>query len=219
MLRTRVVVQLIRAEWSLDIRRPAVLAAAALQLLTMALLSFLTQPDIHGKTWNSLFWITLIFCTLQAISKNFLGLSRGRWIYWNQLAHPSELLWSKMVYAWISMAAFAVLNFVAFSAFMGMPIEHLAIYFLLVIGVAGGIASIFTWVGALATKANQSAFLAPVLSLPLLMPLLLVGMGASAKCLNPILVSSTFKDLALIGALDFMILVMAGILFPYLWKE
>lgn len=155
MLRTRVVVQLIRAEWSLDIRRPAVLAAAALQLLTMALLSFLTQPDIHGKTWNSLFWITLIFCTLQAISKNFLGLSRGRWIYWNQLAHPAELLWSKMVYAWISMAAFAFLNFIAFSAFMGMPIEHLSLYFLLVFGVAGGIASIF-YLGRCTCDKSQS---------------------------------------------------------------
>jgi heme exporter protein B len=219
MLRIRVVAQLLRAEWSLDMRKPAVLAAAALQLVTMAMLSFLSQPDIHGKTWNSLFWITLLFCTLQAISKNFLGLSKGRWIYWNQLAYPAELLWSKMAYAWISMLAFGLLNFLAFGALMGMPIQHLGLYAWLIMGVAGGIASIFTWIGALATKANQSAFLAPVLSLPLLMPLLLVGMGASAKCLNPILVSSAYKDLALIGSLDFLILVMAGVLFPYLWKD
>ena len=91
---------LVRAEFQLDLKKPAVLASAILQMATMTLLAFLSQPQITAKIWNSLYWIILIFCTLQAVSKNFLGVNRARWIYFNQLAAPQAILWSKMIYGW-----------------------------------------------------------------------------------------------------------------------
>ena len=90
--------KLVRAEFQLDLKKPAVLAAALLQMAAMTLLAFLSQPNINAKIWSSLFWIILIFCTLQAISKNFLSVNRARWIYFNQLSPPLNILWSKMIY-------------------------------------------------------------------------------------------------------------------------
>ena len=212
-------VKLVRAEFQLDLKKPAVLAAALLQMATMTLLAFLSQPNINAKVWSSLFWIILIFCTLQAISKNFLGENRARWISFNQLSPPQNLLWSKMIYGWFTMTLLTLANLLLFAFFMGFPIQHPAAYFCNLTLVVAGIGSIFTLIGAIATKANQAGFLAPVLSLPVILPLILVGMQASNKTLNPVLVSSVWNDIALVGALDGLIIVLAVILFQPLWKD
>ncbi|MFN5681755.1 MAG: heme exporter protein CcmB [Bacteroidota bacterium] len=204
---------LVRAEFQLDLKKPAVLASAILQMATMTLLAFLSQPQITAKIWNSLYWIILIFCTLQAVSKNFLGVNRARWIYFNQLAAPQAILWSKMIYGWGTMVLLTLANLLLFGFFMGFPIQHPAPYFLNLSLVVAGVSSIFTLIGAIASKANQAGFLAPVLSLPVVLPLILVGMQASNKTLNPVLVSSVYNDIALVGALDFLIVVLSIALF------
>jgi heme exporter protein B len=210
---------LVRAEFQLDLKKPAVLASAILQMATMTLLAFLSQPQITAKIWNSLYWIILLFCTLQAISKNFLGVNRARWIYFNQLAAPQSILWSKMVYGWCSMIILTLANLLFFGFFMGFPIEHPGAYFQKLFLVVAGIRIVFKLNGAKASKANQAGFLAPVLSLPVVLPLILVGMQASNKTLNPVLVSSVYNDIALVGALDFLIVVLAVALFQPLWKD
>ncbi len=216
------VISLIKIEWSLDLKRPAILASAILQMAVMAMLSMLSmlsQPEKAAKIWNSLFWITLIFCTLQAISKSFLTVSRNRWIYWNQLSSPGQILWSKIIYGWITMIILTLINLLLFGFFMGMPVIHMFAYIKILILVTGGISTIFTFIGAIASKANQAGFLAPVLSLPVILPLILLGIKASNKVFNPILVSSVNKDILMLTALDGLILVLSGILFSALWKE
>lgn len=216
------VISLIKIEWSLDLKRPAILASAILQMAVMAMLSMLSmlsQPDKATKIWNSLFWITLIFCTLQAISKSFLTVSRSRWIYWNQLSSPGQILWSKIIYGWLTMIVLTIINLILFGFFMGIPVIHMFAYLKILILVTGGISTIFTFIGAIATKANQAGFLAPVLSLPVILPLILLGIKASNKVFNPILVSSVNKDILMLTALDGLILVLSGILFSALWKE
>jgi len=213
------VISLIKIEWSLDLKRPAILASAILQMAVMAMLSMLSQSDNSAKIWNSLFWITLVFCTLQAISKSFLIVSRNRWIYWNQLSSPGQILWSRIIYGWLTMILLTLVNLTLFGFFMGMPVIHIFAFLKILILVTGGISTIFTFIGAIASKANQAGFLAPVLSLPVILPLILLGIKASNKVFNPILVSSVNKDILMLTTLDGLILVLSGILFSALWKE
>jgi heme exporter protein B len=117
------------------------------------------------------------------------------------------------------MFLFTFLNLALFGWFLGIPVQHAFPYFLILITVTGGISTLFTFIGAIASKANQAGFLAPVLSLPVILPLLLVGIKASNKAFNPVLISNVWKDIWLLCGLDFLILVLAGILFNALWKD
>ena len=216
------VISLIKIEWALDLKKPSILASAVLQMAIMAMLSMLSlmsQSPNMARAWNSLFWITLIFCTLQAISKNFLTVSRNRWIYWNQVSAPTQILWSKIIYGWFTMIVLTFMNLAFFAWFMGLPVIHLWADFKILILVTGGISTVFTFIGAIASKANQAGFLAPVLSLPVILPLILLGIKASNKAFNPILMSSVNKDIYMLTALNGLILVLSGILFTSLWKE
>lgn len=219
MIRFQKVQRLVQMEIALDYRKPSVIGSVILQLGVTAMLSMLSQPRITGSIWNTLFWITLILGTITAISKNFTLVSKGRWLYWNQLSSPLETLISKMIYGWISMIAMSLINLLFFAWFMGIPIIQIGNYYILLILTTGGISTVYTFIGAIASKTGNSGFLAPVLSLPLIMPLILVGIKASLKTLNPVLVSSLNKDLMLLGALDLMIIILSAVLFQALWKD
>ncbi|MBM3919906.1 MAG: ABC transporter permease [Sphingomonadales bacterium] len=202
-----------------DFRKPFFLSAALLQLLTIGMLCYLGNPNLQIKTWNSLFWISLIFSTFQAISRSFTGISRSRWIYLNQLASPFIIVISKITYNGLLMAVFSLLNLLVFSVLLGYPVQHGIVYMASLFLTGLGISTIFTMISAIAGKTHQPGVVAPVLSLPVILPMILVGMQASQKALQPLLVSSVYKDLLLLTALNFLVLVLSGILFTPLWRD
>jgi hypothetical protein len=51
------------------------------------------------------------------------------------------------------------------------------------------------------------------------LPFLLVGIKASTKAFNPILVSSFNTDTLLVLSLDVLVLVLISVLFTSLWKD
>lgn len=210
---------MIQAEFSMDLKRPAVLAAAGLQVLSLGLLCYLSNPLITDKTWNSLFWITVVFSTLQAVSKGFISVSRARWIYLNQLASPGAIILAKILYAWLLMLALCILNVGVFTFFMQFPVGHALPYFGFILLVSGGLGTVFTMISAIAGKTTQPGFLVPVLSLPVILPLLLVGVQGSVKCMMPVLADSVYTDLLLLAALNVLLFILTAVLFNPLWRE
>ena len=213
------VITLIKVEFMLDLKKPTLLVSAILQLGITALLSMLSQPNMLASVWNSIFWITLILGSIPSVSKNFTMVARGRWIFWNQIASPAEMLWGKIIYGWGQMLLLTAVNLLFFAWFLGIPVIHLGPYFAILLLVSGGISSVFTFVGAVATKAGSASFMAPVLSLPIIFPLILVGIKASLKAFNPVLVGSVYTDIYLLCSLDLLVLVLTGVLFQSLWKD
>ena len=210
---------LLTHEVTSDFRKPFFLSATLLQLLTIGMLCYLGNPNIQIKTWNSLFWLSLIFSTFQAISRVFTGISRNRWIYLNQLASPFMIVISKITYNGLLMGVFSLLNLLVFSVLLGYPIQHGIVYMASLFLTGLGISTIFTMISAIAGKTQQPGIVAPVLSLPVIIPMILVGMQASQKALQPLLVSSVYTDLWLLTALNFLVLVLSGILFTPLWRD
>ncbi len=210
---------MLRAEIATDLKRPTVLAAAGLQVFALGLLCYLSNPLLPFKTWNSLFWLTAIFSTLQAVSKAFISISRARWIYLNQLASPAAIILAKICYSWILMILLCILNLAVFIFFMQFPVVHVLPYLGFVLLVSGGMGTVFTMISAIASKATNPGFLVPVLSLPIILPLLLVGVQGSVKCMMPVLADTAYTDLLLLGALNVLMLVLTGVLFNPLWRE
>lgn len=213
------VINLIRAEMETDLKKPVTLAAACLQIVTIAMLCYLGNPNIGPRVWSSLFWISLIFGTLQASGKGFIQVHRGRWIYINQLAPPAIIIFSKIIYGWLLVIVLSFINLLFFALLMDYPVNHSLVYFSIIVLASMGIGSVFTMISAIASKTKQPGLLAPVLSLPVIIPIVLVGMQGSLKALNPVLVSTAYYDLSLLAALNFLILVLAGILFTPLWRD
>jgi heme exporter protein B len=73
---------------------------------------------------------------------------------------------------------------------------------------------------AIAAKAQQNAALIAILGFPVILPILLLLMHLSKAAFAEIFREGAILQLtALVGLMDVLVIVLAVILFPFLWKE
>lgn len=77
---------------------------------------------------------------------------------------------------------------------------------------------IFTFLAAIAARAQQNAAIMAVLGFPLIIPQLVLLMKISNAAFNPVLTIHA-SDLLLLAALDVLVIILSVILFPFLWKD
>jgi heme exporter protein B len=93
------------------------------------------------------------------------------------------------------------------------------IYFLTLILGCLGFSTIFTLLSSIAAKSGNGHLLMPVLSFPIIIPLLLVLIKASKKAMDGIDTSLIIPDLLVVLAINFIVMALAYLLFPFLWKD
>lgn len=174
------------------------------------------NPD--QATWNGLFWIIQLFISINAVAKSFLQENHSRMLYYQSIVSPQHFIIAKLIFNSLLMLVMGLLSLVLFSLFMGYPVEKTARF----IGIAllGGwsLSLVFTFLAAVAAKAQQNAAIMAILGFPILVPQLLLLMKISAtalesKALVPL------SNIMILFASDGLVILLAIILFPYLWKD
>ena len=179
---------------------------------------YLTIDSPDADTWNSLFWITQLFICINAVAKSFLQEARGRMLYYYSITSPVVFILSKLSYNVLLMLAMNLVNLLLYSAFMGNPTES----FLQFIGLLGsmGLGLVFTMLAAIASKAMQQASLMAILGFPLIIPQLLLLVRLSKTAFSEVFRDGVPQQLVLLlVSLDILIVFLAVILYPFLWKD
>ena len=113
-----------------------------------------------------------------------------------------------------------LLSLLLFRILLGNPIDN---YFQFVgIACLGGasLSLVFTLMAAIAAKAQQNAAIMAILGFPLIIPQLLLLISLSKSAFGEVFRegASLQISLLLIG-LDILVIVLAIVLFPFLWKD
>lgn len=211
---------MIRKEVTLEWRQKFAFNGVLLYLVSTVFVCYLSFARIIDvPTWNSLFWIIMMFAAINAVLKSFLQERDGRMLYYYTLVKPQSIINAKIVYNAILMAALAVSGWLVFISFMGNPVQNLPLFLLnMLLGVIG-FSSVLSMVSAIASKARNNFTLMAVLSFPLVLPLLLVLIKVSAAAINGAGVMEELPNLMVIVLLTGITLVLSNILFSYIWKE
>lgn len=170
------------------------------------------------KVWNGLFWVIQLFICINAVAKSFLQESKGRMLYFYSIASPGNFVLAKLLFNSLLMLVMSLLSFLLFSLFFGNPIQKAGSFIGLVLLGGWSLSLVFTFLAAIAAKAQQNAAIMAVLGFPLIIPQLLLLMKLSDAAFNPVL-TIPMNTVLLLVALDIMIIMLAVILFPFLWKD
>lgn len=176
------------------------------------------KPD--GNVWNGLFWVIQLFICVNAVAKSFLQESRGRMLYFYSIASPVEFIIAKILYNVALMIIMSLLSLFLFFIFLNNPVDNSLRFTGIVILGGASISIVFTLMSAIAAKAQQNAALIAILGFPVILPQLLLLMRLSKAAF-----AEVFREgavLQLVGltiGLDILVIAMAIILFPYLWKD
>ena len=91
----------------------------------------------------------------------------------------------------------------------------------MLISCLGGVSLslVFTFLAAIAARAQQSAALMAILGFPLVIPQLLLLSKISNIAFEEVIQGGLAAMILLLSGLDMMIVALALILFPFLWKD
>lgn len=176
------------------------------------------MDDTESRVWNGLFWVIQLFICINAVAKSFLQESRGRMLYFYSIVSPAGFVLSKLLFNSLLMLIMSLLSLLLFVLFLGNPMQQAGPFIGLVLLGGWSLSLVFTFLAAIAAKAQQNAAIMAVLGFPIIIPQLLLLMRLSSAAFSPLLTIPMTTVLLLI-ALDILVVVLAAILFPFLWKD
>ncbi|HYG49963.1 MAG TPA: heme exporter protein CcmB [Flavobacteriales bacterium] len=215
--------RLIKFEWKNDIRNTSSIIGILLYIFTVlffCLQSFIKTPD--AMVWNNLFWVVLIFSAINATSKNFSQYNRGRFIYLYTTVKPEHFIVAKILYTILFMLVITVITVFVYAGFFGFgPLykSNLHLYILTLLLGTVGFAAILAFMSVLAVRANAGNALTAILSIPLLIPLVLSVTELSRLAINNLPWDLAQSSLTVASCVDALVIALAYVLFPYLWRE
>ncbi|HEX7846034.1 MAG TPA: heme exporter protein CcmB [Chitinophagaceae bacterium] len=176
----------------------------------------INEPE--AKVWNGLFWVIQLFICINAVAKSFLQESRGRMLYFYSIASPRDFVLAKLLFNSLLMLLMSMLSLLLFRLFLGNPMDKIWQFIGLVLLGGWSLSLVFTFLAAIAAKAQQNAAIMAVLGFPIIIPQLLLLMRLSNTAFAPLL-TIPVEPVLLLVALDAMVILLAVILFPFLWKD
>ncbi len=211
-----------RKDLSLELRtRYAMNTLLAFTGAALLLILFTLRAEQLDPTPKSgLVWIVILFAAMAGMARSFvIETDQKTWPLLRLHAHATDVYTGKLIYNFLFLLTLNSITFLIYLFMMGMAVVN---YFYLFSGIilgALGLASITTMTSAMISKADRRGAVFSVLSIPLLVPLLLILTRVTRVALVEGIDPTALNDfMALIGYAG--VTITAGILlFDFIWDE
>ncbi len=222
-MRSVEIAHLLKLEWQLDRRQKHAWGSMALYVVSTVYVCYQGVRHLsETPIWNALFWIILLFAAFNALGRSFQRENAGRQLYLYTLASPRSVVLARTIYNAITMAVLSLLSLAAYALFIGSaPLEGAQMGTFVLVVMAGGVgfALVLTLISALAARAGNGIGLMAILGFPIVLPMLLSVMKASKLALDGMGWDVTGKYVIWLLLIDVITVVLAWLLFPYLWRD
>lgn len=216
-------IQLIRKEFLLEWRQKYALNSLLLYVSSAILIVYLSfnleTQTIEPITWNTIFWLILLFASFNAIAKGFMQEKAGRQYYYYMTLDPYLLILAKIAYNVLLMLLISLVGLGGYTLFMGNPIQDMPFFTLNLFLGALSFASTLTMISAIASKANNNAVLMAILGFPVILPILLLLIKVSKNAMDGIDRSSSGEEIFALLAINAIVVSVSYLLFGFLWRS
>lgn len=212
------IITLFKKDLLLEIRQQYSFYGILLYVVSTIFVLYLAIEEPESRVWNGLFWIIQLFVCINAVAKSFLQESRSRMLYFGSIVSPQNFILAKLLFNSLLILAMSGLSLILFSLFFGNPALKMSAFIGLVFLGGWSLSLVFSFLAAIAAKAQQNAAIMAILGFPLIIPQLVMLMKISATAFSNAAPIPTTPVLMLL-ILDFLVILLATILFPFLWKD
>jgi len=187
-------------------------------------ISFYLSPGFSGSAgypivWNILFWIIILFASVNAIAKSFIQENKGRLLYYYTIASPQAIILSKTIYNILLMSWLSILALIVYLLFFPNTIGDPLFYFLAVLLGSISFSTVFTMISAIASKAGNNGTLMAILSFPVIIPVILLLIRISKSAMDGVERSLLYGNIGILFAINVIVIATSLLLFPYLWRD
>ncbi len=212
-----------KKDWASELRtRYAINALAMFILVTISVILFsVGQETLSGELTGGLLWVVIFFSAMSGLSRGFVSEEeRGTTLTLHLIAKPSTVFTGKFLFNLLLVFIMNIVIFFLFLAFFdSFAIESGLIITLAFLFGNIGIAVSSTIIAAIISKANTKGTLYPVLSFPILLPLILILIELTNFAIVGTTLDEAFVDIAILIIYDIIMITASYMLFDFIWND
>jgi len=202
--------------------RYAINALAMFIIVTLSIILFsIGNERISSSLTGGLFWVIIFFTSMSGLSRVFVSEEeRGTSLTLQLIAAPSTVFSGKLLFNLILVFAMNTVIAILYSAlFNTFVLKNFALFLTSFILSNIGLAFASTIIAAIISKAGAKGTLYPVLSFPILLPLILTSVQLTLFAMDGTSFETAKFELAIVGCYDVIIFTVSYLLFDFIWKE
>lgn len=202
--------------------RYAINALAMFIIVAISVILFsVGQEKISKSLTGGLFWVVIFFTAMSGLSRAFVSEEeRGTALTLQLIAAPSTVFTGKLIFNIILVFAMNTVIAILYSAmFEAFVIKNFMLFLTSFVFGNIGLAISSTIIAAIIAKAGAKGTLYPVLSFPILLPLILTSVQLTLFALDGTSFETAKFELAIVVSYDVIMLTASYMLFDFIWKE
>ena len=212
-------ISLVKKDLLMEWRQKHTLFGVLLYVGATVFVVYMMSGQPEARTWNALFWLTQLFVAVNSVAKSFLQEHPNRFRYYFTIVKPTTFLLAKMSYSIMLMCLMSMVSLLLYYVMLGWPLEQSALFIVITLVGSISLSAVFTFLSAIAARAQQNSALMAILGFPLVTPILMILSKLAIKALEPVYMPGWGALALVLIALDILIIVLGVILFPFLWQE
>ncbi len=214
---------LYRKDYHSELRtRYAVNSLAMFIIVAISVILFsIGNEKITQSLTSGLFWVVIFFSAMSGLARAFVSEEeRGTSLLLHLIAAPSTIFSGKLLFNLILVFCMNIIIAVLYTAlFDSFIIRNFALFAVSFILGNIGLAVASTIIAAIISKAGAKGTLYPVLSFPILLPLILTSVQLTLYANQGSSFADAKFELALVFCYDVIMLTGSYMLFDFVWKD
>jgi heme exporter protein B len=202
--------------------RYAISAVMLFVLTTVTMVAFSTAGEkINESIASGIIWIIMFFGAMTGLSKSFVSEEeRGTYLMLQITSNPTAIYFGKLIFNIILSLALNFFGVFLFFIFISsVEISNFLTFFIIIFTGSIAIAGATTIISALIAKANTKNALFPVLSFPILLPIIILGIIVTNQSFLGDDISKCQNDIQMIIAYTGIMITASYFLFDFVWRE
>lgn len=215
----RSIISLIKKDLLIEWRQKHTFFGVQLYVSCTVFVIYMMASQPETKVWNALFWIAQLFVTVNTVAKSFMQESAARNRYYFTMVSPAQYLLAKMFYSVVMMMFISLINLGLFNLLLGYQLKRPGLFLLVVVLGASCLSLLFTFLSAIAAQARQSSAMMAIMGFPIAIVMLMMLSRLANAALSSVVVEGMGMLVGVMLGMNVLIIAIALILFPFLWKE
>ena len=202
--------------------RYAINSLAMFIIVTISVILFsVGNETISDYLAGGLYWVVVFFTGMSGLSRAFVSEEeRGTTLTLQLIAKPGTVLSGKLIFNLVLTFAMNIVITILYSAlFSAFVIDNVMVFFVTFVLGTFGIAISSTIIAAIISKASSKGTLYPVLSFPILLPLILILINLTKLSMDGTSFGEALIDMAFLASYDVVMISVSYLLFDFILKE
>jgi heme exporter protein B len=194
-------------------------------VVTVAVIAFSVGTERIGSgIASAMIWVSMFFTAVTGLGRTFISEEeRGTSLLLRLTVPATPVYFGKLlvniVLALVSNLILSLLFIIMMGGIGGAEVKSPGAFMLVVALSSLGFAGALTIIAALIARSGSKGALYPVISFPVILPLVVLGVDLLRRSMAGVSISMMSDDLLLLGLYTAALMLVSFFLFDLIWKE